>query len=247
MPTTHLSPSRPPLATLAAELARSSAVPAHALVGITTGWPASFVISRPLDNAKRAVLGFRAPTEWSAIASVFPIAGVRTVHLCTRSGGEVCIAIHEDGSLVTNVVADHLISDALRRAFALPTAPPLEPVALLDELIWLDQLVALAMNETLTEATASACRAPTGPSDNDPPWVLVHQRAIDSMSDDACRQLFEWMDPGMYARWMLRVWPDPAETVATLTDLVPEAVFAAIMNDCPQIRRRILIVGTESV
>ena len=247
MPTSHLSPSRPPLATLAAELAHSSVVPAHALVGITAGWPASFIISRPLDNAKRAVLGFHAPTEWSAIASVFPISGVRTVHLCTRSGDEVCVAIHEDGSLVTNGGADQLISDALRRSFALPTAPPTEPVALLDELIWMDQLVAMAMNETLTEAMASACRTSTNPSGTGPPWVIAHQRAIDSMSDDACRQLFEWMDPGMYARWMLRVWPDPAETVATLTDLVPASVLAAIMNDCPQIRRRLHIVDSESV
>lgn len=247
------SPVLPTLSRLAREIAESDSIPDRALVGIVVGDPHTFVISPPLDHLLDELLGLIAPEPWWGIAIVADVGDadqpLRTAWVAARHGESAVghAAGRSGGHAPLDAFAGVVLGDVARRCVGLDTDPPSTPYELLDELCWLDLLVAQAALEPLRLSKALALR-PTlrqARRRRGDRWRHLHNRTTESASAETAHR-FEWMDTGMFSRWVLGLWPDPCDLVATLIDLVEPSVVAAVLARCPLVRARLPGLGTVS-
>jgi hypothetical protein len=144
------------------------------------------------------------------------------------------------------------VDDAMRRALGVPTGPP--PASTLGLLAtqWLDAVVAVAaadprrppgLRQVLAHHPAVAA------FDLDPDQLALHQLVADAQRlaglrtwadlRRSCakgtwpepavdRGLAAWFDDGSFARWVLGGWPDLADLVDAVADLLPAGAAAAV-------------------
>ena len=244
-------PSSLDLSRLACDLASSGRVPDRAVVGVTQGERLEFAISPPLDDLLGELIGFDAPPQWAAAAVVADVRGddrsERRTWITARSGEEAtAIAGSHQLAEPLGPFAGVIVADALRRCLGLGTEPPASPYALLDEIVWLDRLVAGAAVGPLDIAAALALHESTlGSRPVGGRWRALHRSATQQASRE-CRHRFAWMDTGMFSRWVLGLWPAPGELIDTLADLVEPAVVATVLARCPHVRARLVPLGSVS-
>jgi hypothetical protein len=186
---------------------------------ICFGW-ASPVADDDLDAARHTITG-RRPSQHPERRRV------RVTTLVDRDGEERATATLEDGTVVDEP-GTGTVTDALRRALGVPTAPPPVGTAELFAAVWLADLAAGRRARTWAEA---ALRHPSMRllADRFPrpqpeeligcgrslhrtmTWERLRQRAADGRVDldvpgiDA--SVAAWMDDGMFARWVLGTVP----------------------------------------
>jgi hypothetical protein len=237
------------LSIVATDIARSRLVPDRAVVGVIGGAPPTFAVSPPLDHLFDDLIGFEAPAEWEGVAAVADVGFhpcCRMVWLADRSGrtATVSTAARVDSTPIA-AAATPMVADVVVRSLGLRTPPPADSVALLDELIWLDALVACAVAGPLDVRSALAMQPVVLRSGGVEGWEQMHASAT-AESSMPCRRLFTWMDTGMFSRWVFGLWPAPDDLACTLVDLVEPSVVSAVLGRCPEIRTRLLGIGTVS-
>jgi len=215
------------------------------------GDPRAFAFGfRTLEEGQHPLellLGFVAPPAWTALGVVcFGWAApgdvdadrhsttgtrpsrhpervrVRVTTIVDRRGRERATAALEDGTVVDEPGAG-TVTDALRRALRLPTAPPPVGSEELFAAIWLGELAAaerpLAWAEAALRHPAMKLLATGFPKPQPEeliscgrslhraiPWEKLRQRAAAGRFDageQIDEELAAWMDDGMFARWVL--------------------------------------------
>lgn len=226
----------------------------------------------PLD----LLLGFVAPPPWTALGVVcFGWAApgevdagrhsttsprpsrhpdrrrVRVTTIVDRRGQERATASLEDGTVVDEPGAG-TVTDALRRALRIPTAPPPVGTEELFAAVWLAEIAATGRALTWAEVALlhPAMRLLAGGYPRPQPeelissgralhramtWEKLRRRAAAGRFDagnDVDEALAGWMDDGMFCRWVLAgVTPLPrllGECAATLTPDVLRRVRRAL-------------------
>jgi hypothetical protein len=234
---------------VAGSIARSRVVPPRAVVGVLSDAPLRFAISPPLDLLFDDLIGFDAPTEWSAVAVVADVGGDPTrrwAWMASRSGrhATATAAARDDADAEPIAPGAALVmADVVRRSVGLRTDPPALSVELLDELTWIDALVGHAASSPLDVRSALALRPIVLRRSTLDAWEQLHARAA-AESSLRCRRLFTWMDTGMFSRWVFGLWPSADELVATLVDLVEPSVAAAVLARCPRMQAHLAGLGT---
>jgi hypothetical protein len=214
-------------------LLRFVAPPEWAAIGVSsTGW------AHPVDAGGRPR----------------PVAGsprVRVTVLIDRSGAAG--GVLHDGDDVTGLPEppQGVVADACRRALGLPTAPPPATSGELWTLAWLDRLVEVAGRRggpaQLAAWPAVADLHPAAglpPHPTDPPslaaaavalaeaWPWSRLRAEPTVVSipgvDQSPATAEWMDDGMWARWLLAGLPGLTDLVAAVQDLLTAPMAEAV-------------------
>ena len=143
-----------------------------------------------------------------------------------------------------------MVADACRRALGLPTAAPPASTTDLWTLCWLDRLVDAASRGPASlprdwEAVAGVHPAAgPAPVPSDPvalaragrtlatswPWSRLrrHPETVDVPGLDSSPALAEWMDDGMWARWLLSAFPARDDLLASVHDLLPADLAEAV-------------------
>ena len=174
---------------------------------------------------------------------------VRITHVVARDGTVASTVRHLDGSERIDELSGgegHLV-DACQRILGLPTAPPPVPPLHWYAACWLDALLAevaadprgvptwaaaarlhpLALRRGGTpEQFARQIRSVAGAAS----WNRLRGRAI--TGDGAWpvgREIAEWMDNGMFARWLLAELPDPVDLLIDLAGLLPAPVVRGLV------------------
>lgn len=147
------------------------------------------------------------------------------------------------------------VGDACHRILGLPTPPPPDDTVDLWLRTWLDRLVdsvaflghagrfrswdaVAALHPVATFAADCPIGAPIALADATRrlaeawPWSRLRKEpeVADTPEPPLSRQITEWMDDGMYARWTLGGLPTIEVLAEAVTDLVPTAVTAAIIE-----------------
>ena len=212
----------------------------------------------PLHGAHplEALLGYVAPPEWWAIGvcapgrahSVDGTDDVTATLLVDRAGATASILQRGDDREVLPGRPDGVLADACRRALGLPTAPPPWSSLMLWTQAWLDRIVEAdgarppGLPSLSWAAVARLHPAGTGPGDPvalaldaaalAEAWPWARLRAEPGVADVAgprpSSALAQWMDDGMWARWLVSRLPPADElleaTRAVLSPVVADAV-----------------------
>lgn len=178
------------------------------------------------------------------------VDAVRVTALLDRSGDVASVIRRGDDVTVMPEPLEGVVADACRRALDLPTSPPPPSTLELWTLTWLDRLVERAgqgpgggrLRSWPAVARLHAASSPTGgPLEAlDPPglaaaaaalaeaWTWARLRAdpavLDMPGEPPSGRLAEWMDDGMWARWLLGLLPSPADLMAAVHALLPPAL-----------------------
>jgi hypothetical protein len=173
-----------------------------------------------------------------------------TVTLLVHRNGAAA-GVLRDGDRVTAMPdpPEGAVADACRRALGLATAPPPPSTVELWTLSWLDRLVATAAAGPgrLDGWAAIAALHPAArpaPAADDPvalagatvalarawPWsrLRLDPAVLDLPGATPAPELGDWMDDGMWARWMFGMLPPPDELVRALHDLLPTPLADAV-------------------
>jgi hypothetical protein len=141
-----------------------------------------------------------------------------TTASCLRvAGGEPRVQVDLPGRLVGVECLGRLV-DVVRRCLGLATSPPQVSVTDLELRVWLHRVLSIAADGVRVDAHTIDALAPPVPDS----WeVWRRQRA-----DGAWPELgvppdrAAWMDTGMFAREAVSSFPDPAEVMVHLADLL---------------------------
>jgi hypothetical protein len=203
-----------------------------------------------------ALLGFVAPDDWRAIGvcttgrahSPRGTEAVTLTLLVDRAGGTASV-LQRGGALeVLPGRPDGMVADACRRALGLPTAPPPGSSLVLWTLTWLDRVVAKAHDRLPGQpgpswaAMARLHPASSGPGDPvalaldaaalAEAWPWGRLRAEPALADlpgsPPSASLAQWMDDGMWARWLIRELPPAAELLEATRALLPAVMADAV-------------------
>jgi hypothetical protein len=214
-------------------LLRFVAPPEWAAVGVSsTGW------AHPVDASGRPRPGTGS-------------SQVRVTVLIDRSGAAG--GVLHDGDDVTDLPEppQGVVADACRRALGVPTAPPPATSGELWTLAWLDRLVEVAGRRAGPALLAAwpavaALHPAAGPAPHppDPPslaaaavglaeaWPWSRLRAEPTVVSipgvDQSPATAEWMDDGMWARWLLAGLPGGTDLLAAVQDLLTAPVAEAV-------------------
>jgi hypothetical protein len=203
-----------------------------------------------------ALLGFVAPDDWRAIGvcttgrahSPRGTEAVTLTLLVDRAGATASV-LQRGGALeVLPGRPDGMVADACRRALGLPTAPPPGSSLVLWTLTWLDRVVAEAHDRVPGQpapswaAVARLHPASSGPGDPvalaldaaalAEAWPWGRLRAEPALADlpgsPPSPALAQWMDDGMWARWLIRELPPAADLLEATRALLSPVVADAI-------------------
>jgi hypothetical protein len=203
-----------------------------------------------------ALLGFVAPDDWRAIGvcttgRALSPGGTEavTVTLLVDRAGTAASVLQRGGALeVLPGRPDGMVADACRRALGLPTAPPPGSSLVLWTLTWLDRVVAEAHDRVPGQpapswaAVARLHPASSGPGDPvalaldaaalAEAWPWGRLRAEPALADlpgsPPSASLAQWMDDGMWARWLIRELPPAAELLEATRALLPAVMADAV-------------------
>jgi hypothetical protein len=213
----------------------------------TSGRARHLELGPPHRDAGGVGAGAEAEAVSGAAADADPLDVTVTV-LVDRSGAAAGLMRH--GDVVTPLPGrpDGLVADACRRALGLPTAPPPGSTLILWTLAWLDRVVDAAGRAdaggrlsswpsvarlhaaasspdarspgglapaALAEAAASLAEVWTWSRLRDEP------RVADVPGPPASRRLAQWMDDGMWARWLLSRLPAADDLLSAVHALLP--------------------------
>ena len=189
-----------------------------------------------------------------------PLGDVFVTVLVHRSGAATTLM--QQGSDPPHAIAEPpegTVADACRRALGLPTAAPPASTACLWSLCWLDRLVDAAgagarPRSTLRDWPSVASLHPAAgpaPLPSDPPalarackvlaaawpWsrLRAHPEAVDVPGLESPPNLAEWMDDGMWSRWLLSAFPARDDLLDSVDNLLPPDLARAIartVNEC---------------
>ncbi len=208
--------------------------------------------AHPLD----ALLGYVAPADWWAIGVCAPGRAhspdgsddVTVALLVDRAGATASLLQRGDAREVLPGRPDGVLADACRRALGLPTPPPPWSSLMLWTQAWLDRIVeadgARAPGRPGLSWSAVARLHPASTGAGDPvalaldaaalaeAWPWARLRAEPAVADLAGPRpspaLAQWMDDGMWARWLVSRLPPADElleaTRALLSPVVADAV-----------------------
>lgn len=239
--------------------------------GLAFGFRVLDAGQHPLD----VLLGFTAPAAWAGLGVICfgwasPIAHdqldaarhttsgprpsqhpermrVRVTTLVDRTGEERATATLEDGTVVDEP-GSGTVTDALRRALDVPTAPAPVGTAELFAALWLADLAQAGRPQSWPEAALRhpAMQMLAGRFPSPQPeeligcgrslhrtmtWERLRQRAADGRIDldvgiDA--PLAAWMDEGMFARWVLGGVPPLPRLLADAASVLPADVLRRV-------------------
>jgi hypothetical protein len=216
---------------------------------------------RPL-HAVDDLVGFTAPALWDGIGVVASGTAVgerparrrepvEVAHLCLRDGSAVTSLRGADGErLVDRTGPDAtrgIVPDLCRRALGLPTPAPVEAPTEVFDTLWLDRILAEALDRDLGDpplSRADALAAFPAAVPRRAGAVELREaraRAAASWADlrrrvglgrlhvrGLSRREAQWMDDGLFARWVLSSLP-PLDELATDVDaLLPREVGAMV-------------------
>jgi hypothetical protein len=166
--------------------------------------------AHPVDE----VLGFRAPPSWTAMGAVTygwaaPLDGpdgrlqrpsrhpdrcrARVTSVVDRTGREVVTTSLADGRVIDEPGVS-VLADALRRCLGAPTAAP-PPLRELVDVLWTEAVLAAVDAGGIRRWDDVLALRPRPTS-----WSHLRRVARDAPGFGA---LAEWMDDGMFARWLL--------------------------------------------
>ncbi|MGC8511768.1 MAG: hypothetical protein ACP5P1_01835 [Acidimicrobiales bacterium] len=160
-------------------------------------------------------------------------AGAETLRVPTPDGGQML--------------------DCLRRALGVPTAPPSRSPAVLEGPLWAVRLAAAAGADTvkLRWSQVVACRPSTppraawrtDPADNGAlfdSWERLRVAAAAGLTSMWVppRQICEWMDAGMFSRWVAASIPSPADLTAALRDFLEPPAARRFYHELTRIAGR---------
>lgn len=212
----------------------------------------------PLQGAHplEALLGYVAPPEWWAIGVCAPgrahsadgTDDVTATLLVDRTGATASILQRGDDREVLPGRPDGVLADACRRALGLPTAPPPWSSLMLWTQAWLDRIVEAdgarppGLPSLSWAAVARLHPASTGPGDPvalaldaaalAEAWPWARLRAESGVADLAGARpspaLAQWMDDGMWARWLLAGLPGGTDLLAAVQDLLTAPMAEAV-------------------
>lgn len=235
------------------------------------------------DHPLAALMGFRAPADWSIIGTIVggnmhPVGAhqdrstsppltvrrdpeaqpsrARVIHLVHRSGHAVSTVrpesgeVHVDRCRPTDVSRGR-IDDACRRALGLATSPPADPPMAVWAGIWLDRVMAAALDNPKSVPASWPDLAALHPM---APKLLARRasRFLDRSDIDtattrlgrawsweqlrlACAgktwavesvrpEWAAWMDDGMFSRCVLQQLPDAADAIECVRAHLPEGL-----------------------
>ncbi len=229
------------------------------LVRVTTDASGGEVALVPLEPGAHpvdALLGFTAPAAWVAVGVVAtgtarsldtaPTASrrVRIVHLVDRGGREASLLhdLEEGTVLPCPSPADGHIADLCRRMLGLPTAAPPPSVLPWWTTLWLDRILAESLADPTTRWTwpRLAVLHPAVDPDALPidPEELAEGAVLRAASvswetvrrEVASGELADWMDDGMFARWILSEHLAPDQLAAELTAALDPGAVVAVLD-----------------
>jgi len=201
--------------------------------------------ARALDGAGRLRPG---PGLGQVFVTVLVDRSAATSTLIRRGEGEPTTVPEEP---------EGVVADACRRALGLPTTDPPCSTSELWALCWLDRLVEAAcagpppsLRDWPSVASLHPAAGPT-PQPCDPtalarasrvlgdawPWsrLRAHPTDIDLPGLDLTPEVAQWMDDGMWARWLLAGLPTSEDLLASVHDLLAPDLAAAVtqvVNAC---------------
>jgi hypothetical protein len=212
--------------------------------GALVGWPLRG--RRPLA----LLLGYTAPADWRAIGVTAPGRAIRTggtddvvVTSFIGRGGEGATLLRR-GDEVTRLPGrpDGPLADACRRAIGVPTPSPPRSTVGLWTMTWLDRVVEAAASgedEDLTWHGVAlrhpACSEPLSPAalaaaahalaDAWPwPQLRAAPEVLDVPGPVPAGRVADWMDDGMWARWVLGGFPALDDLVSACRSLLAPTV-----------------------
>jgi hypothetical protein len=186
---------------------------------------------RPLDSAVELT---------GDLAAASAAYGIDLACVVCRNGAVAWKAFAGAEALQMPAPDDGLLLDCLRRSLGASTPPPKHSPALLEGPLWAARLAAVARGSAarLSWAQVEACRPPAPPK---PPQCTGSARAealratwehlrvaagaggVTSVWFPR-REHCEWMDAGMFSRWVVASIPSPTEMAAALrSHLEPQA------------------------
>ncbi len=211
-----------------------------------------------VDAMGVAVTGNARSVDPAGAADDLPTGRVRVVQVHARDGrgASRLRSIGADPpKVVESRAADGDIADCLRRALELPTPPPTHPPPVWCAYAWLDAVLERAVHDphSLRSWGQVAKLHPLSgllPPDRPSSLVALVDETADGIGWSAIRvaaalgeavlghthdlpisaELAEWMDDGMFARWLVALYPDPIDVVADLVDLLPPPVTRGIVE-----------------
>jgi hypothetical protein len=182
------------------------------------------------------LVGWTAPSCWTAAALVAPatavgpdgVADIALLHLVTRGGHSVS-GRQLDGQIDLLSDGTGPVDDLCRRIIGLDTPPPDGPVRVFLDTLWLDRVLGVALDRPL-----GSC----GPSPNqvlvlrpdDLDWSELRRRCVvgSLVLTGITPAEANWFDDGSFARWAIRLMPDPTEVLADLAQLLERPCWTAL-------------------
>jgi hypothetical protein len=147
--------------------------------------------------------------------------------------------------------AQGIVADVCRRVLGIPTPPPECPVGHLWSVAWLDRIVACALDDPCRppswEVVAALHPAVACLADLDPTLVDAPERTLTTLGSAAARawtwtaarespaaaglgqaplppEILDWMDDGIFSRWVLGGLPELTDLRATAAEVLPSRV-----------------------
>ncbi|MDP6105207.1 MAG: hypothetical protein QF367_08270 [Acidimicrobiales bacterium] len=174
------------------------------------------------------LVGWTAPSCWTAAALVAPARAVgpegvdeiTLLHLVARSGRSISgrqLDHHID--LLSEGTGP--LDDLCRRIIGLETPPPEGPNRAFLDTLWLDRILAVALDRPLGTCGPSVGQVlALRPDDLDWPAIRLRCAGGCLVIAGITSAQAEWFDDGSFARWAIRLMPDPVEALADLAQLL---------------------------
>jgi hypothetical protein len=173
-----------------------------------------------------------------------PVPGVRLACVVARDGTVGWRMTLPDGTVQHEAPQEGRLVDCLRRCFGLPTAPPPAGAGMLQSVIWVLSVLDAASLSTrpltwrqvaclhpLARACSSSASGLTPPAGRygrvltgmaGPTWTwdVLRRHAGLWAGELVTPEIAEWMDDGMFSRWVLTELPDPEQLIRRVRPLV---------------------------
>jgi len=200
-----------------------------------------------LDDPRKDLPPSRCSTFASEALDAVPVTV--TVIIDRYGNGD---GLLRDGDVLRRLAGlpEGAVGDACRRALGLPTAPPPESSVGLWLHVWLDRVVEVVGDDPARSALTWGAVAALHPGSGglgaapDPqivaesthdlaerlPWshLRLDPDMVDTARPPVARPVAQWMDDGMFARWMLAELVDPRVLAQTLEAVLDPAVTEQI-------------------
>lgn len=161
----------------------------------------------------------------SAVSALVVWRDGTTASALSIDGGTPTVSVEEPDTARDERCLGRLV-DVVRRSLRLPTAAPVAPVTELVTRLWLHRLLAVATAGHAVEVSTAVALEPPLPAS----WEGCRQQCASGSwpeigvgPADAA-----WMDEGIFSREALAAFPDPAEVLAHLAELLPDASWQEI-------------------